>query len=154
MNLNPKQMKNIFLADDDADDRDFFADALKEISVQTELTTANDGVELMTTLEETVTAPPPPHVIFLDLNMPRKNGFECLEEIRRTPKLKNIPVAIFSTTANENAIETTYSLGANCYIRKPNSHELLKKTIETVLALDLWENNSRLPKEKFVLAIS
>ena len=147
-------MKYIILADDDADDRDFFADALNEISVQTELTTANDGIELMTALEETVTEPPPPHVIFLDLNMPRKNGFECLKEIRDTQKLKNIPVVIFSTSSNENIIDTTFSLGANCYICKPNTHQLLKQVIEKVLALNLWENNLRLPKEKFVLAVS
>ena len=112
-------MKNIFLADDDADDRDFFEDALKEVNIKTELTLVKDGVELMTTLEETVTEPPPPHVIFLDLNMPRKNGYECLKEIRETPKLKNIPVVIFSTTSNEHTIEKTYSLGANCYVRNP-----------------------------------
>lgn len=147
-------MKYIILADDDADDRDFFADALNEISVQTELTTANDGIELMNTLAETVTEPPPPHVIFLDLNMPRKNGFECLKEIRETPKLINIPVVIFSTSSNENIIDTTFSLGANCYICKPNTHQLLKQVIEKVLALNLWENNLRLPKEKFVLAVS
>lgn len=146
-------MKKIFLADDDADDRDFFADALKEVSLQTELTLASDGIELMSNLEK-IAEPPPPHVIFLDLNMPRKNGYECLKEIRETPTLKNIPVVILSTTANENAIEITYSLGASCYIQKPNSHQLLKKTIETVLALDLWEHSKRIPKEKFVLTIS
>jgi CheY-like chemotaxis protein len=144
---------NIFLADDDADDRDFFADALMEISHQTELTTANDGIELMSNLEK-VAEPPPPHVIFLDLNMPRKNGFECLKEIRDSPTLKNIPVVIFSTTANENTIETTYSLGANCYIQKPNSHQLLKKTIETILAIDFWDYKKQVSKEKFFLTIS
>jgi CheY-like chemotaxis protein len=147
-------MKNILLADDDADDRDFFADALNEISVHTELTIANDGAELMTMLKETITEPPPPHILFLDLNMPRKNGFECLKEIRETPRLKNIPVVIFSTTANDKAIDTTYSLGANCYIQKPGSYQLLKRAIEIVLALDLWKQNEPLPKEKFVLTIS
>ncbi len=146
-------MKNILLADDDSDDRDFFADALKEVLVDTELTTANDGAELMTVLQ-TVITPPPPHVIFLDLNMPRKNGFECLREIRQTPTLKNIPVVIFSTSVSPTAVDATYSLGANCYVCKPNSHKLLKKAIEIVLGLDLWEKNHRLPKEKFVLAIS
>ena len=71
--------KTIFLADDDADDCMLFEDALREVSTSTELTTANDGVELINLMETTV--PPPPDVIFLDLNMPRKNGFECLELI-------------------------------------------------------------------------
>ena len=146
-------MKYIYLVDDDADDREFFEEALKELSIPTQLTTAQDGVELMAALEEAVIGPPPPHVIFLDLNMPRKNGFECLQEIREHPKLKNIPIVIFSTTANEITIQKTYSLGASCYVRKPHSHQLLKKAIETVLALNFCEKSSRLPKEKFVLPI-
>ena len=147
-------MKSIFLADDDADDREFFEDALNDMAIATELTTARDGAELMNTLDEVVTAPPPPHVIFLDLNMPNKNGFECIAEIRNSPKLKGIPIAIFSTTESESAVNETFLLGANCYIRKPTTHKLLKKAIETVLNLDFWENPQQLPKKKFVLKIA
>lgn len=147
-------MKTIYLADDDNDDCEFFEDALSELSTITELKILNNGVELMTILQETVTDPPPPHVIFLDLNMPLKNGYECLREIRETPNLKNIPIAIFSTTANKQSIDITYSLGANCYICKPTSHDLLKKIIDTVLALNLWDNNEQLSKEKFLLTIT
>ena len=147
-------MKNIFLADDDADDRAFFEDALKEVNVRTELTTASDGIELMATLDENVTVPPPPHLIFLDLNMPRKNGYECLREIRQTGKLKDIPVVVFSTSDSASAIDTAYDLGANCYLRKPNSHELLIRSIETVLGLDLWRHNRQLPKQEFVIAVA
>ena len=144
----------IFLADDDEDDKEFFGDALKDLGIPSELLTAKDGAELMTTLDAIVIGPPPPHIIFLDLNMPNKNGFECLEEIRKTDKLKGIPVAIFSTTDSQSAVDTTYSLGANCYICKPTSHQLLKKAIETVLALELWKDNKQLPREKFVLRIN
>ena len=147
-------MKTILLVDDDEDDRTFFEEALNEVNVDTELTMTKDGTELMTFLEETVVEPPPPHLIFLDLNMPRKNGFECLKEIRESPKLKSIPVVILSTSINPKAVETTYALGANCYALKPNSYQNLKKTIEKVLSLELWKNNNRLPKEKFVLALS
>jgi len=145
--------RNIFLAEDDADDRLFFEDALKEMAIPSQLTISNNGLELMSNLE-TLTAHPPPDVIFLDLNMPFKNGLECLKEIRETSKLKDIPVVIFSTTKNESTIAKTYSLGANCYCCKPNSHQLLIKTIESVLALDLWKQNQRLPRDKFVLTIS
>jgi CheY-like chemotaxis protein len=145
-------MKNIVLADDDADDRAFFADALREVSIETELTTAIDGMELMSTLDENVTVPPPPHLIFLDLNMPRKNGYECLKEIRKTVKLRNIPVVVFSTSDSAHAIDTAYNLGANCYIRKPNSHELLIRVIETVLGLELWGNHRQLSRKEFVIA--
>lgn len=67
-------MKTIFLAEDDADDREFFEDALKRLSIPTVLTLSNDGIELMSNLE-ILTHHPPPHVIFLDLNMPKKDGF-------------------------------------------------------------------------------
>lgn len=144
-------MKNIILADDDTDDCELFQDAVKELSVQTKLSILKNGVALMTTLVETV--PPSPDVIFLDLNMPLKNGYEALIEIRNTPKLKNIPIVIFSTTASEDAVNKTYEHGANYYIRKPSSFPLLVKVIETVLALEMWQT-PQTPKEKYLLQIA
>jgi len=141
-------MKNIFLADDDADDRMFFEDALNQLPIPIRLTLSNDGLELMRNLETVV-----PDVIFLNLNMPRKNGFQCLEEIRNTPSLKDIPIVIFSTTVNEDAVNKTYQLGANYYIRKPHSFELLVKAIETVLTLDMVLKPQP-PKKKFILTIA
>jgi CheY-like chemotaxis protein len=147
-------MRHIYLADDDVDDQLFFQEALKEVKFPTELTVAKDGNALMETLDHGVTEAPPPHVIFLDLNMPLKNGFECLREIRETPKLKNIPVIIFSTSNNADAIDLTYSLGANYYVCKPSSHKLLIKAIDTLLGLELWGTNTQIQKEKFVLSIN
>ena len=144
-------MTNIFLAEDDSDDRMLFEDALKQVNIPTRLILANNGVELMTNLEG-VTEPPPPHVIFLDLNMPFKNGFQCLHEIRNTPKLQDIPVVIFSTTASDDAVNKTYEQGANHYISKPRSFDLLIKAIETVLKLEMWQAPQS-PKEKYILAI-
>jgi len=141
-------MKNIFLADDDADDRMFFGDALKQVTILTQLTLSNDGLELMHNLETVI-----PDVIFLDLNMPRKNGFQCLEEIRNTPQLKDIPIVIFSTTANDDAVNKAHQLGANYYICKPHSFELLVKAIETALTLVMWPKPQP-PRENFILTIS
>jgi CheY-like chemotaxis protein len=146
-------MKHIFLADDDEDDQLFFQEALKEIKFPTKLTLANNGIELMAALDKTVPAPQP-YVIFLDLNMPLKNGFECLKEIRETPKLKSIPVIIFSTTSNGSAIDKTYSLGANYYVCKPSSHTLLIKAIETLLEFELWGKTKQIQKENFVLSLT
>jgi CheY-like chemotaxis protein len=139
----------IFLAEDDADDRMFFEDALKELSIPTNLTIAYDGAELMSKLE-TIMDPPPPDVIFLDLNMPRKNGFECLTEIKQTPKLKDIPVVIFSTTASDHVVDKTYQQGATYYICKPHSFSELVKVIDTVLKLEMWQKPQP-PKDKFVI---
>lgn len=124
-------MKKIILADDDSEDCELFEDALQELNIKTQLTISKDGVELMSTLDDIV--PPPPDAVFIDLNMPRKNGYECLNEIRNNEKLKDIMVVIFSTTNNRMAIEKTFSLGANYFVCKPRSFELLKKTLEKVL---------------------
>ncbi len=137
MTLNP--IKTIFLADDDADDCMLFEDALKEVSDSASLVTANDGVELMDILKKTV--PPPPDVIFLDLNMPRKNGFECLLEIRGSQRFKDIPVVIFSTSSQEDSIDRVYKAGANFYIKKPGSFPKLKTAIRKILDTD-WKNLS------------
>jgi CheY-like chemotaxis protein len=143
-------MKNILLADDDADDRLFFEDALNEVGIPARLTIACNGLELMTNLDSI--SEPPPLIIFLDLNMPRKNGFECLEEIRNSPRLKHIPVIIFSTTSHEDAISTTFLKGANHYISKPSSFTLLVKAIATVLAKDMLTEDPP-TREEFVLKI-
>ena len=129
-----------------------FEDALKELSIPNQLTLANDGLELMSQLEILPTHPPP-QVIFLDLNMPRKNGFECLTEIRRTPKMKDIPVVILSTTASDDVVDKTYQQGANYFICKPRSFSLLVKVIEILLTLELRQTRQP-PKEKFVLMIT
>lgn len=145
-------MRNIFLTDDDMDDCSLFSEALFELHAEAKLTISNDGVKLMEVLDETV--PPTPEVIFLDLNMPLKNGFECLEEIRQTDKLKNIPIIIFSTSSNNDIIEQTYLHGANYYICKPHSYSLLKKSIEAVLSLNFVELNQQPLRDKFVINVA
>ena len=145
MNSGTAKSINIFLADDDNDDCLFFRDALEELAAETQLTIANNGAELMSLLNKTAQLP---HAIFLDLNMPRKNGFECLKEIRETPRLKDIPVIIFSTSANMDSINKTYSLGANYYVRKPRTFDMLKEVIKTILSIDMPQQQS---KERFLL---
>ena len=150
MDINITKIKIIFLADDDADDCSFFEEALNDLNISTELIIANDGIELMANLEK-VAEPPPPDIIFLDLNMPRKNGFECLAEIRQHPKFKEIPIVIFSTTDNNEMVDKTYNGGANLYVRKPSSHARLKEIIETVLGIEMWKQPTTTPRSKFLL---
>ncbi|MBC7439854.1 MAG: response regulator [Flavobacterium sp.] len=140
---------NIFLTDDDLDDCKFFSDALNELKINSILTVTSNGVELMDVLVTVV--PPPPYVIFLDLNLPKKNGFECLKEIRDNKKLMNIPVVVLSTSSNRDFIEQSYKYGANYYICKPKSFSLLKKSIETVLSLDKKMLSTQPSIDKFVL---
>jgi CheY-like chemotaxis protein len=152
--MTPKQVrtKNIFLADDDMDDCLLFEDALKEVHWETSLTMANDGQELMKKLSDQAFSRP--DVIFLDLNIPRKNGFECLKEIKESQQLRAIPVVIFSTSSQPEAIHRVYEQGADYYICKPGSFALLIKAISKVLSIN-WEiENERPPIEKFLLSFT
>ncbi|MBE9464676.1 response regulator [Dyadobacter subterraneus] len=145
--MNKIERKYIFLVDDDEDDCLLFEDALREVCDTTELRTANDGVELMDILENKI--PPTPDVIFLDLNMPKKNGLECLSEIRSEGKYKDIPVVIFSTSGEEETINKVYDQGANYYIRKPGSYPKLKMAIQHILSIDWRQHPFKTFKENF-----
>jgi CheY-like chemotaxis protein len=102
---------HILLADDDESDRLLFTEALSELKFKSIVHTVNDGRQLMELLN--TTTHPLPHLIFLDLNMPRKNGLMCLKEIKSNKKLKDISIAIYSTSDSEKDIDETFLNGAN-----------------------------------------
>jgi CheY-like chemotaxis protein len=132
---------NILLADDDTDDRFFFDKALKEIPIITHLTVVNDGEQLMNYLNKN--SAHLPDILFLDLSMPRKTGFECLTEIKEDKKLKDIPVIVFTTsfgrgiTFEESLINTLSKIGAQEYVRKPGDFEQLKQIIHKSLIVEI-----------------
>jgi CheY-like chemotaxis protein len=140
---------NVLLADDDEDDRLFFREAFEEIKIKTKVKTVNDGVELMNYLAKN--GDDLPHILFLDLNMPRKNGMDCLLEIKHSDNLKDIPVAIYSTSASEEDIEDTFVKGANVYIKKPSDFSTLKKILEEVITINWQYHTSGLNREAFLL---
>lgn len=148
LNICMPKLKLLF-ADDDPDDRIFFQDALEELPVEATLTTVNDGVELMNKL--TADYNNLPDLIFLDLNMPRKNGFDCLTEIMNDDKLKRLPVVIYSTSSNTDVVNMLYDLGAQNYIRKPGEFSKIKKVIHDALLIFAQHNPARPPRDKFVL---
>jgi CheY-like chemotaxis protein len=94
-----------------------------------------------------------PHVLFLDLNMPRKNGFECLSEIKANERLSMLPVIIFSTSFEQEVVNLLYKNGAQYYIRKPSEFTQFKKMIGVALALIAKENISQPAIENFVLTL-
>ena len=142
---------NILLADDEEDDRLLFVDALKELKIKTIIQTVNDGVELMEYLNNPDNKLP--QLIFLDLNMPRKNGLECLKEIKANDKLKDIAIAIFSTSMSENDIEQTLMNGANVYINKPNSFGELKQALKKVVTSAYVYQNTFFNNANFILRL-
>ena len=142
--------RHILLADDDKDDGILFKDVLEELPLSTRLTTVFNGEQLMQLLNETKEQLP--DILFLDLNMPRRNGFDCLSEIRQTEKLKSLSVVIFSTSFESEVVNLLYKNGAQYYIRKPNSFAQLKKLIHQALILTAKTNSGYPTKEKFVLS--
>ena len=121
---------NILLADDDADERYFFEAAVKELPISTNLTTVVDGTTLMDYLYHHLASLP--DILFLDINMPRKNGKECLIEIKSSLTLKHIPVVMYSTTKNDQEIDTFYHHGANNFITKGKNHALSQDIIQAL----------------------
>jgi CheY-like chemotaxis protein len=147
MTYNPTSTINVLLADDDKDDRYFFERALKDIGHSTNLTAVSDGGRLMDYLSENKGGPP--DVIFIDLNMPCKNGMECLSEIKHNKGLKEIPVIIYSTSVREEVADTLYKRGAHYYLQKCNFIDLAN-SIEGVLTL-LAQNSEQPPREQFII---
>lgn len=85
--------------------------------------------------------------------MPRKNGIECLEDIRKSDRLKHITVAIYSTSGAERDKEDTFVKGANVYIKKPNDFNALKEVLENVLSTKWQFHTSGLNKDTFLLNV-
>lgn len=122
---------NILLADDDKDDCLIFQEALEELEISTNLTTVYDGEQLMQLL--TNSSIDSFQILFLDLNMPRKNGIDCLQAIKRNEKLKSLPVIIFSTSYEEKIADLLFINGAQQYISKPANFSELKKVIHQAI---------------------
>ena len=127
-----KEIKSVFLADDDKDDCFLFEEAFTEIGFSTQLTMVHDGEQLMQLLYEKPTLP---NILFLDLNMPRKNGFKCLEEIKQDEKLKQLVVIIFSTSFQEDVANQLYENGAQYFLHKPADFDDLKKLIHKAITI-------------------
>ena len=130
--------RHILLADDDKDDSILFRDILDELPLSTHLTTVFNGEQLMQLLNGTKEQLP--DVLFLDLNMPRKNGFNCLTEITRSEKLKFLPVIIFSTSYDPEIVHLLNRNGPPYYIRNPNNYAQLKSDIHHALNLTAKTN--------------
>ncbi|AWA30585.1 response regulator [Flavobacterium magnum] len=129
---NTHTARHIFMVDDDEDDRMIFSDILRSADNSIVLTEVENGKKLMDLLDN----PPLPHLVFLDLNMPVKDGFECLEQIRKQAKLKQLNIVVYTTSDNPETIRKAQHLGATFYAVKPCSMENLRTLINTILDMD------------------
>jgi CheY-like chemotaxis protein len=129
------QIKNVLLAEDDEEDVLLFNTVLSELNQDMLVTVVTDGILLMTFLKQATTLP---EMIFLDLNMPYKNGFECLREIKGNESWNSIKIVILSTSSQPQQIENAYKGGADLYLAKPVRYTQFKNMMEKCLSLN-WE---------------
>jgi two-component system, chemotaxis family, response regulator Rcp1 len=127
----------ILLVEDNPGDVRLTKEALKEGKVYSNLHTVKDGVEAMEFLRKQgkYKDVPRPDIILLDLNLPRKDGREVLEEIKSDDQLKRIPVVVLTTSKAEEDVLRTYNLHANCYVTKPVD---LEKFMVVVKSIDVF----------------
>ena len=149
--MNNNETIRVLLVDDDDDDRADFISVFAGLRMNTSVETLKDGAALMKHLiDESVKLP---HILFLDLNMPKKSGLECLIAIKKIDRLKDITIAIYSTSSSQKDIEDTFVNGANIYIKKPAHMTMLKKILMHVLAINWQYHTSGLNRDNFLLKL-
>lgn len=145
MGIEKNKVIDVLLVEDNPGDARLAIEALKESKVLNKVYVVEDGVLAMEFLRKTgeYKDAPVPDIVLLDLNLPRKDGREVLEEIKTDPELKHIPVVILTTSQAEEDIVKSYTLHANCYISKPIDLDQFMKVIKAIE--DFWLTVVKLP---------
>jgi CheY-like chemotaxis protein len=133
--------QRIFLADDDEDDQLIFTEAVENINPSIVIETAYNGKEALMKLESMAT---PPDFIFLDINMPLMDGFECLTKLKLQEKFSSTPIIIYSTSASLKTLQTAEILGVDAFLTKPSDHKRLERKLERILLTDFSIPSSRI----------
>ena len=141
---NHYTIQSILLADDDRDDHLIFHSALMTINPELQLERVSDGMELLTLLNNYI-----PNLLFVKMDMPRKNGLECLKVIRQYPTLNALPMVVFSSTTRTSNIESAYEMGADLFFIKPVAYADLVSAITALLALN-WSDRQKV-KEQYLI---
>ena len=143
--INPRP-NDVLLADDDPDDLLQFELAIKDVSMPVYLRHAKDGEELFVRLKEAI-----PDLLFLDIEMPCKDGMACILEIRRNPEYNFMPVIMFTSHNRQSFIEESYQTGANYFLLKPATVKALTEKLEFILSKG-WSKQMYFPsRDEFVL---
>jgi len=128
-------LQDIWLADDDIDDQEIFIDAVKQILPLAAISVFINGEKLMAALN----AGKKPDILFLDINMPCKDGLDCLKEIRANAANEKLPIIIYSSSVQPKHIDESYSLGASLYYKKPSSFQEFIKGLSSLLCMN-WSD--------------
>ena len=139
-------MSYLLIAEDDEDDRFLATEAFKESGSKVPLRFVNDGESLINLLESEIKeANELPYLILLDLNMPKKDGRQCLMEIKQNSLFRKIPIIVFTTSKLEEDVTKTYDLGVNSYINKPVEFKELISIFS--LLSEYWFKTVKLPTQ-------
>ena len=147
MSIAPrKKLYEILVVEDNPGDARLLQEALNEGSIRNSMNVVEDGEQALLYLNQLgkFCQAPRPDLIFLDLNLPRKDGREVLAEIKADTKLKQIPIVILTTSDAEQDVIRAYNLHANCYVRKPVDLEAFFSTVKACQSY--WLGMVRLPK--------
>jgi CheY-like chemotaxis protein len=136
-----KAVRSIILAEDDVDDQNIFQIALQEVDPAIRLDFVANGKELLNLLQNFT-----PDLLFLDLEMPYKNGLECLVDIRNNPLLHDLPVIVFSSTTKPSNIQTAYEMGAHLFFIKPPVYQDYLSSIKAILMLN-WQSPNQVRED-------
>ncbi len=134
----------ILIVEDDEDDRHFIREAFEDAEFACRLVFAHDGVEALHQLD---TLDHLPTLVLCDVNMPRLDGFGLLEKLRASPRLRCLPVVMFSTATNDETVSTAFERGANSYITKPSSYLDFNRVLGEVRRY--WLGLSRVPNHRW-----
>jgi CheY-like chemotaxis protein len=136
----------ILLVEDNPDDVDLTVEAFKENGTHSRLHVVEDGVEALAFLRRQgpYSEAPRPNLVLLDLNLPRKSGYEVLKEIKEDPTLRHIPVVVLTTSSAENDVLLSYELAANCFITKPVELDAFLAVVRSVDRF--WRDIATLPR--------
>jgi CheY-like chemotaxis protein len=146
MSDNPPKALHLLFVDDDSDESYLFNEALEHAGLNIQLSRAKDGNGLL----EFLKSEPLPDIVFIDLNMPYKDGMEALIEIRKDNKFDKLPLVIYSTTQNSSHIDSSYKHGASLFVVKPNTFDGMVHIVKKVCTID-WENFSTPKREEFLI---
>ncbi len=124
--------KRFLLADDDADDRELFREAISEVDPSIICYCAGNGAEVLEKLNSKEFLEP--GIIFLDINMPAMNGWQCLTKLKETPAYLHIPVIMYSTSSHQREVDIALEMGALCFFTKPSDFNQLKIILEVIAA--------------------
>ena len=146
MTGSASDLQQVLVAEDDDEDFELFADAIRDLSLKVILARAENGDILMKILHERI-----PDLLFLDILMPCKTGKDCLFEIRSHKKFDDLPIIIFSSVRDSQTVEFFYRKGTNMYVYKPHSYRQLVASLEKIFTVD-WKKVRYYPKySEFVL---